>query len=826
MRLDELNADIERDQQGRLRRIDHSLEPYTVEGAASNEPAALAAHYIETFFEIERVQAQAIDTDSREERRQSPGGLSELWLESSQPVRRTSVVEFGQTLDGIPVWRRGLSVLLRGTTGEVLEATSTFEYDLPEVDVDAARIDDHIANLNEAQLGKLLMLESNQRRLETIQDDLRRRGLPIREDVLEGRMELAISRRQSVVFPYRPEERQHSHHDSDHDSGDESGDPQNHNLVERLLDFTLPPVDGDVTAGSYRVATEVLFSLRIGELSVNWHAMIDVATDSVLYLRALIDMATASGYVYLADPVTATGDPTIVPSSPAAVLNGPRTPRSLATAAVPDLSGQYVRLEDTFPIPAAPPTAPTGRFDFDANTDDFAAVNAYYHSDAVFSMVEEMGFDMATYFDGTTFPVPVDHRGSAACVNAAAWGNAGNDGLGSFTYGLVEAGQPIGIATDKRVVLHEFGHAILWDNVHSPNFGFAHSCGDSLAAVLCDPQSQAPDRFLTFPWIPAIDRRHDRDVTAGWAWGGVNDDRGYRSEQILATSHFRAYRALGGDHPDLCEREWAARYLAYLIIHAVGTLTPATNPANPEAWSERLQLCDRITRVFEGHAGGAVHKVIRWAFEQQGAYQLPGTPRPITSPGAPPLIDLYIDDGRRGEYGFTHEWCQTQDIWNRCEPDCHPAHQAPIPGVDNYAYVIVRNRGTGDVENATVRAFHKRDDGCCGCCHDCADLTWPSDFEELITNQLNTGQIPRGSYTIVGPFIWRPRRGDCLLMAVEHRNDPSNLRFIRRGETLKAQRLVPFDNNIALRCLCKQCNPDYSKLEARCPPAPIDVSPR
>ncbi|MGK7939037.1 MAG: hypothetical protein AB4062_02540 [Crocosphaera sp.] len=35
---------------------------------------------------------------------------------------------------------------------------------------------------------------------------------------------------------------------------------------------------------------------------------------------------------------------------------------------------------------------------------------------------------------------------------------------------------------------------------------------------------------------------------------------------------------------------------------------------------------------FEGQSGGAIHKVIRWAFEQQGLYQPPGAPRPVTTP--------------------------------------------------------------------------------------------------------------------------------------------------------------------------------------------------
>ena len=59
-------------------------------------------------------------------------------------------------------------------------------------------------------------------------------------------------------------------------------------------------------------------------------------------------------------------------------------------------------------IPAiAAPTEPTGtNFDFDARTDNFAAVNAYYHCDKFFRLLDGMGFTRAGYFGGTTFPAP------------------------------------------------------------------------------------------------------------------------------------------------------------------------------------------------------------------------------------------------------------------------------------------------------------------------------------------------------------------------------------------------------------------------------------
>ena len=805
------NTKVRTDEKGRIRQVDHSLQPQPASGkSTAGKPEAIAARYIRKALEVENVNTAFPTDDNLEKSKSDPSTGSELWVEDLKRMRDVGVIEFGQYYNGVRVWNSGVTVMCKARTGEVVEASNGYNYDLPKLRFSRKNLDSHTAGLNEGRLESILELKRNRRRMNALKKSIRERELPIDLDLLDAQPEFVITRRGQVIYRYDPKKRKHAMARDDNPDRD---------LVQRALNLSLPPVSDKVKPGAYRAATEVLFTSHVAGMQMNWHAVIDYLTDSLLYITALYENVDATGYVYDHDPVTATGDTSILPSSSTAVLNGPRNPRSLASVGPPDLNGVYVEVQDLLPVPSAPPTSPAGKFDYDADTDDFSAVNAYHHSDGVFRMVEEMGFDMNVYFDGTQFPVPVDHRGSSGCVNAAAWGNPNNDGLGSFTYGLVEAGQPVGIATDVRVVLHEFGHAILWDNVHSPNFGFAHSCGDSLAAVLCDPRSKAPDRFLTFPWVAAIPRRHDRDIAGGWAWRGNMDDGGYQSEQILSTSHFRAYRSLGGDHLDVCEREWASRYLTFLMIHAVGTLTPATNPGAPEAWSDRLQLCDRVTEVFEGHPGAAVHKVIRWAFEQQGAYPAAGASRPVTTIGEPPRYDIYINDGREGEYEFTLDWCHTQDVWNRNCPDGYPAHQAPIPGIENHAYVIVRNRGTEYVKKGTVRAFHKRDDACCDCCDDCAELNWPEDFLPMITEQLAFGAVAPGDYAIVGPFTWKPKHGDCILMVADIPGDPSNISLIMKGQTLLTKRLVPFDNNIALRCICKQCNPDYSRLvfEKPCP---------
>ena len=95
-------------------------------------------------------------------------------------------------------------------------------------------------------------------------------------------------------------------------------------------------------------------------------------------------------------------------------------------------------------------------------------------------------------------------------------------------------------------------------------------------------QRAAIDRFVLAPFVPGVPRRSDRTVAVlGWGWGGASDLGNYNSEQI-STCMFRFYRSIGGDLTSLARREFAARAASYLMLRAVSTLTPLSNPNTPE----------------------------------------------------------------------------------------------------------------------------------------------------------------------------------------------------------------------------------------------------
>ena len=308
----------------------------------------------------------------------------------------------------------------------------------------------------------------------------------------------------------------------------------------------------------------------------------------------------------------------------------------------------------------------------------FAAINAYSHTADFFETLRDGGFDARQYFsqfqlplqviprsaiwptgiDGETVNAQVNVAGNWAHANAsaAAWtktrpklevrfahanllaNRARMRGTSEFTH------ERLGLATDPRWAWHEFGHVLIAAATGELELRFAHSVGDALAAIRSDPKSQLATeqrlRGLTFPWV-ALTRRHDRCARDGWGWeglmhqpsafwsGGPNQVayKGYASEQILSSSLFRLYRALGGDTvrpgtvvPDQETRQQVSDYVCYLIIRALALLGPARIvPADSvDQFVSALIDADIGTKKWRDRFGGTAHKVICWAFQTQG----------------------------------------------------------------------------------------------------------------------------------------------------------------------------------------------------------------
>jgi zinc metalloprotease ZmpB len=806
----DLNAQVSTDDDGRVRQVLHRDEPWR---STTDDPRAAAIEYVRAQAGLLDIAEAALDrldepVSYREPREEA--GSYRLVEEKRQ--FDTATFGFAQTYLNVPVWRTGISVTVKGEPASVVESTNTtlpgVRAELPSNET-VGRWRELSAVADRRARGSQEVAEA------TPSDSMVREALGLTERrardaeapaVVRDADRLRVHRGRFFIYRYVAADRQPTPPAADNDKALD---------LERQdvdLTFPLPPVPETIRPGRDYLVTEVVFTLPFGGFDrLNWRALIEVETNTVLWLRALI--AGVNGLVFRYDPITSTGVLTNTADQPNGTLDPLRADVLLESLSGPvagaqSLAGTNVMVSDDDAPAIAPPTEASGAdFDYASRTDNFAAVSAYYHANDFFAVVTDLGFDRDTYFDGTTFPVHVDHRASISDpggieINAFCAGDAEGDGIGLVGYCLAnttDTTNPLGRAVDKYVHWHEIGgHGILWDHVDSPNFGFAHSAGDGLAGIQSDPESLLRqlglvERFRYTPFRPI--RWMNRDVASGWGWGGPNDVGGYSSEEILATTHFRIYRSIGGDSDDLDRRRLASRVVTYLILRAVGDLTPMTNPASADAWCTRLMATDAFDWTSEGLTGGAYHKVIRWAFEVQGLFRPSGAP--TTDPGAPPQVDVYIDDGRAGTYApYLADFADTGDIWNRHFPDGGTVHEEPLAGFPNYVYVRLRNRGTQSAADPSVKLF--QGDPASG-------LEWPAAWTPAATAHLAaSGPVPSGGQTVVGPFVWSPFSAGAtsLLASASATGDASNADTI--SGPIAHWRLVPFDNNLAQRDVTAQ----------------------
>lgn len=579
--------------------------------------------------------------------------------------------------------------------------------------------------------------------------------------------------------------------------------------------------------------------------SIAHRVLVDIP--SLKRVRKTPILSACAGYAFLSDPASKTGGFKLRPDSVADLLDHERDPVGLldldhAGGGRRKLSGPRVTvltpaaLGDDYDPPVQRPP-----FAFTARTNEFAAVSAYCHCDSMMQLVQGFGFVLEDYFGRVALPLTVEHRAKMLTGSGAHDGRGINAYVTPFRpdqmatdwdvrmlFGLADFADtwkhPLGLVADVRFVWHEFCHVLILAATGSTEFDFAHSAGDALGAIMCDPASKLPKtwRGVTFPFIQLPLRRHDRDVKKGWGWNGTlyekpnptygpRDPAGYNSEQILSTTLFQLYLAAGGDAvrpdeaPDVDARTATAYYIAYLIVRAIASLGSVATQPTREASQFATALMDADVGTpyldYDGskRLGGMLHKVVRWAFEKQGLYQAPSAAR-VDEPGSPPPIDIYVDDGRGGQYKYCNHWHTLPAVfWVRNAADGQPDDQTPRPGYVNYVYVKLGNRGAQIATAASVDISTA--------VGNYAD-TWdtdPNHWSPVNGNNTTMDVSPGEPSAIFGPFEWTPQAGNrnALLVRATVAGDRSN---IDTGSTLPSATgpvvvadLVRADNNLGYR---------------------------
>ncbi|MDH3742752.1 MAG: hypothetical protein OER56_14265, partial [Hyphomicrobiales bacterium] len=401
---------LRRDTDGVLRKINHVREPFAAPDKAVT-PLALAQHYIG-----EVADHYGFDKSMLQNLHEAPsrtlvtGEKTQLRLAKDKSTLNIRTIVYAQTYLGIPVWRRGLTIVMEDAERRITSSTSTVDFD---VDVALENQKGKFVAGDDDRLAKLLG------------------AIAVR---FKAKL-ISINGSKLWIYRYDADKRQAE--------PDLFAEPEREDK-RRSLTLQLEPVPKTVRSGQYYVVTEVLFTLDIGtSRNIHWRALIDIRSGAVLYERAAV--AGIDAAVFGLDPISQTNDATITPCSGNAILNPLRQTVVLQglTAADPQpLNGEYITLGEQAAPVIAPPVEPAGNdFIYNANTDNFAAANAYYHCDAAFRFIEKLGFNLATYFASTTFPVTVDHRDAfLGVVNAISYGNAMNNGSGGFGFNLADDG--------------------------------------------------------------------------------------------------------------------------------------------------------------------------------------------------------------------------------------------------------------------------------------------------------------------------------------------------------------------------------------------------
>jgi len=504
-------------------------------------------------------------------------------------------------------------------------------------------------------------------------------------------------------------------------------------------------------------------------------------------------------------------------------------------------------------------------------TNAFAAVSAFYHTSDLFKRMRQYGLPPAAYFRFVTRPVDVRYRagiipgfGDGRAVNAQVRWTLRPDAGGAWTKGAIEMRyalgdlesavgrlpanlpsavqrSPLGVAGDPRWCWHEACHVLLTAAVGDLEFRFAHSAGDAMAAILSDPESKlasdqssvlandGPWRGVTFPWV-FIPRRHDRAVRDGWGWTGplnrremyfappgLSDKRGYWTEQILSSSLFRLYRAIGGDSeatsgiqqvPAKAERQNAADYVVYLIMRAIESLgaAAATASTEPHHFIDALRKADTATASSAGpggYVGGTVHKVVQWAFERQGLYAAPGPSAVVAGPEDLATVDLHIQDLRLQPDGPYSPVDLRGTAW-RAHADSIKVQTSIFPWVRRRRIrVKVLNRGPADATSTRVDVWVAPVTG--GVIPSYPDAQWQPIGNATATVPKASGPTP-GALTF-GSFSWKPPSGPpseyAILAAASCDADRSNIDPATSHPCLTVtggpiQVLVACDNNLGL----------------------------
>ena len=270
--------------------------------------------------------------------------------------------------------------------------------------------------------------------------------------------------------------------------------------------------------------------VETGDPFEHFRVMVDAIDGQLLFIELLGRYVSASGSVFVPDPVSESDDGTLSSTSTAATLNPFRHTVTFEVAPASGgqfrLDGDWFRAVDWDVPTFAVPSETTATFVYETHPADrhFLNVNTYYWLDSFARYLRTLGNPT---LNANMSRVDVDSQGFNGADNSE-WvpGRPESDPL--------RRGRGVPDAADFGVVIHEYLHGVFdfLGSSHGGSGSYEHSFCDAIAAIYRDQHNPARHRRTeTFPFDNnATDRwstertldRAERFDDAGFAGYGAN----------------------------------------------------------------------------------------------------------------------------------------------------------------------------------------------------------------------------------------------------------------------------------------------------------------
>lgn len=474
------------------------------------------------------------------------------------------------------------------------------------------------------------------------------------------------------------------------------------------------------------------------------------------------------------------------------------------------IRNKYIEVKDfIYPRDSSIPTIVSNELDFHVTSDQFAAINTFYHWNYMLAFIRDE-LKLADLFKNINFPILIDINANRKLAKVCC-PTTHNYEVG---YEVVKKNSSavnnlISMATSNRIGWHELMHIVLYEAFNYPTVLFAEGTGDAVAAIMHDPDKALRDKleYRTYPWTQDTElnnRFHNRKVEQEYEFRSNKHSGKYEREQTFSSALYRFYRCIGGDSDSRTIRSEAAKYTIYLHLKAMAAM-PDDN-LKVEHYLGLLMNVDR-GGLYMRFPGNTLRKVMRWAFRQQGAYKERNAPRGI--PGYLPEVDLSLR-GDHDSYAY-NTLLEREDEIIRITHNCSsvlPDAKNLIAGKSNFIWINLHNIGKNDSSPVYIHLYVRS----------IKDISW-GNLEISSSCDAKTGFILSAkSNEIYGPFEFNPTQiGEYQLFAVAQCLEDQPIAYIKSKKTndinvdensehdrfrLHAMEdLISFDNNMAIRTI-------------------------